>query len=119
MMFLGKGGVLRMQPDQTKPQPKRTLQETPDYRNETALIRRVASNQDCWFRWMPHAERRMAQYGHTAEDVILALTNGHVIRVDVQEDIVFRVRGKNIDGEDIEVAAAVLNATTIKVVTVI
>jgi hypothetical protein len=107
---------MRMQPDQ----PKRTLQqETPDYHSETAQIRRVASDPDCWFRWMPHAELRMAQYGHTADDVIVALTNGHVIRVDVGEDIVFRVEGKNIDGEEIEVAAAVLNSTTIKVVTVI
>jgi hypothetical protein len=35
------------------------------------------------------------------------------------EDVVFRVRGKNIDGEQIDVAAAVLNATTIKIITVI
>jgi len=61
----------------------------------------------------------MSEYGHVADDVIAALTNGHVIRVDVMEDIVFRVVGKSIDGETIEVAAAVLNDTTIKVVTVI
>ncbi len=102
------------QPEQPKPQ----AQQLPQFHAETLHIRRVASNPDCWFRWMPHAEERMAgQY--TADDVIEALTNGHVIRVDVQEDVVFRVRGRNIDGEPIEVAAAVLNATTIKVVTVI
>jgi hypothetical protein len=104
------------QPDQPKPQ----LQpQVPKFHAETMLVRRVASRPECWFRWMPHAEMRMEQSGYVAEDVIAALTNGHVVRVDVQEDIVFRVRGKNIDGEQIEVAAAVLNATTIKVVTVI
>jgi hypothetical protein len=104
--------------DQIKPQ-RAISPESPVYARETAQIRRVSSNPDCWFRWMPHAELRMKQYGHVAEDVIAALMNGHVIRVDVQEDIVFRVVGKNIDGERIEVAAAVLNETTIKIVTVI
>jgi len=61
----------------------------------------------------------MKQTGRTADDVITALTNCHVTRVDVQEDIVYRCKGQNIDGEEIEVAAAVLNDTTIKIVTVI
>ncbi len=108
-----------MQPEQPKPQAKVQQAQLPKFHAETLHIRRIASNPECWFRWMPHAEQRMADYGHTAYDVIEALTNGHVIRVDVQEDVVFRVRGKNIDGEQIEVAAAVLNATTIKIVTVI
>jgi hypothetical protein len=103
------------QPEQPKLQP----QQLPNFHAETMLIRRVASKPDCWFRWMPHAEQRMQEYGHVADDVIVALTNGHVLRVDVQEDIVFRVRGKNIDGEWIEVAAAVLNDNSIKVITVI
>jgi hypothetical protein len=52
--------------------------------------------------------------------VIYALTNGQVVRVDVKDDIVFRVKGENIDGEPIEVAAAVNERnTTIKIVTVI
>lgn len=106
-----------MQPEQPKQRPEATAQ--PSFINETASMRRIASKPDCWFRWMPHAEMRMQQYGHVAEDVIAALMNGQVIRVDVQEDIVFRVVGKNIDGERIEVAAAVLNDTSIKVITVI
>jgi hypothetical protein len=106
-----------MTPDQPDPQPQRPL--PPNYARETTRIRQVASNPDCWFRWMPHAEQRMQERGYVADDVITALTNGHVVRVDVREDVVFRVVGKNIDDETIEVAAAVLNGTTIKIVTVI
>ena len=109
-----------MQPEQ--PKTKATAlprSEPPEFHSETMLIRRVTSNHDCWFRWMPHAELRMDQTGRVADDIIEALTNCHVIRVDVQEDIVFRVRGKNIDGEEIEIAAAVLNDNAIKIVTVI
>jgi hypothetical protein len=52
--------------------------------------------------------------------VIEALRTGRVVRVDVQEDVVFRVRSTNIDGEKLEVAAAVYERTiTIKVITVI
>lgn len=91
----------------------------PNFYAETMQIRQAASDPDCWFRWMPHAELRMEQTGRVADDIIVALTNCQVIRVDVQEDIVFRVRGKNIDGEEIEIAAAVLNSKAIKIVTVI
>lgn len=91
-----------------------------DYQPETVLLRRIAANSDCWFRWSEHALQRMAEYNRTADDVICALTNGHVKRVDVKEDVIFRVRGTDIDGEPIEVAVAVFERTiTIKVITVI
>ena len=70
-----------------------------EFKAETEVVRRVAANPDCWFRWTDHAELRMAQYGKTANDVICALINGHVVRVDVYEDVVFRIKGKDIDGE--------------------
>jgi hypothetical protein len=90
------------------------------FKEETALLHRVISNPDHWIRWTEHAEKRMAEYGHTAEDVIEAMKTGQVIRVDVGEDVVFRVRGRNVDGEKLEVAAAVYERIiTIKVVTVI
>jgi hypothetical protein len=91
-----------------------------EFKAETEILHRVASNPDCWFRWTDHAEKRMAQYGRTADDVICALINGQVTRVDVKEDIIYRVKGKDIDGAPLEVAAAVFERTiTIKVVTVI
>jgi hypothetical protein len=87
---------------------------------ETELLNRVASNPDCLWRWTEHAQVRMAERGHNAEDVIHALMFGQVLRIDAKEDIVFRVKGQNIDGEAIEVAAAVNERNvTIKVVTVI
>jgi hypothetical protein len=45
---------------------------------------------------MEHAEQRFVERGHNADDVMYALMYGQVTRVDVQEDIVFRVKGKNI-----------------------
>lgn len=90
------------------------------FKEETDQIRRVINNPDHWIRWSEHAELRMEQYGHTAEDVIEALRTGVVVRVDVMEDVVYRVRGTNIDGEKLEVAAAVYERIiTIKIITVI
>jgi hypothetical protein len=59
------------------------------YLVETQLLHRVAGNPDCWFRWTDHALQRMGEYGRTADDVIAALTNGHVVRIDVKEDLFF------------------------------
>jgi hypothetical protein len=90
------------------------------FKEDTDLLHRVINDPDVWIRWSEHAELRMEQYGHTAEDVIQALKTGSVVRVDVQEDVVFRVRGENVDGERLEVAAAVNGSTvTVKIVTVI
>ncbi len=111
-----------MQPEQPKQQQSNLphSQQPPKYHAETMLVRRVAANADCWFRWTAHAEQRMAEYGHTADDVIAALINGQVIRVEVKEDVIFRVRGQNIDGEEIEIPVAVYErAVSIKVITVI
>ena len=105
-----------MPSDQPEPQQKRPL--PPQFPRETARIRQVASNPDCWFRWMLHAEERMEQYGRVADDVIAALINGHVVRINVMEDVVFRVVGKNMTRDD-EGSSRVLNDTTIKVITVI
>jgi len=90
------------------------------FKVETELLNRIASNPDCWWRWTDHAQVRMLERGHNAEDVLHALMFGQVVRVVVKEDVVFRVKGQNIDGEPIEVAAAVDERNvTIKVVTVI
>ena len=61
---------------------------------ETELLNRVASDPDCWWKWTDHAELRLAQGDHNADDVMYALMYGQVMRVDVQEDIVFRVKEK-------------------------
>ena len=90
----------------------------PHYISETQILRRVARNPNCRFIWTKHAIRAVADDGRTAGDVELALTNGQVVLHEQKQDLLWRVEGRDIDGERIQVVVAVYEEEiAIKVVT--
>ena len=91
---------------------------SPHYVAETQILRRVACNPGCRILWGRHAPQQMAARGINAEDVIHALMNGQVTLEEYKRDVLWRVRGKDIDGNPLEVVVAVYEETiTIKMVT--
>lgn len=90
----------------------------PHYVTETQVLRRVARNPQCRFRWTRHAIQAVIDDGRTTQDVEDMLTNGQVLLHEQKQDLLWRVRGSNVDGEKIEAVVAVFEETiTIKVVT--
>ena len=90
----------------------------PHYVNETRLLRRVARHPQCRFIWTRHAILALLDDGRTTLDVEDMLTNGQVLLHEQKQDLLWRVRGSNVDGEKIEAVVAVFEETiTIKVVT--
>lgn len=60
----------------------------------------------------------MRERGITAPDVIKVLTKGQVTLHEMKEDLLWRVEGRNVDGEGLEVVVAVYqDIIEIKVVT--
>ena len=60
----------------------------------------------------------MAERGISASDVEYTLTNGQVVLSEMKKDDVWRVVGRDIDGEELTVEVVVWDDTiTIKVVT--
>lgn len=60
----------------------------------------------------------MAKDGWTADDIEHAVTNGQVTLEEQKQDRLWRVEGKDVDGNQIQVVLAVdEGAMTIKVVT--
>jgi hypothetical protein len=90
----------------------------PHYVTETQTLRRVASDPDCSWRFTTHSLDEMAKDGWTADDVKHAVTNGQVILEEQKQDRLWRVEGKDVDGNRIKVVVAVYeNSITIKVIT--
>jgi hypothetical protein len=90
----------------------------PHYVTETQTLRRVASNPDCGWRFTTHALEEMAKDGWTADDVIHAVTNGQVVLEEQKQDRLWRVDGKDVDGNRIQVVVAVYETDIrIKVIT--
>jgi hypothetical protein len=90
----------------------------PHYISETQILRRVASNPNCRFIWTIHAIKAVADDGRTTGDVEFAVMNGQVVLHEQKQDLLWRVEGKDIDGEKIQVVIAVYeDAIIIKVVT--
>ncbi len=88
------------------------------YVSETQILQRVARDPQCRFRWTFHAQEQMVARRITAEDVIHALMHGHVMLEEYKKDILWRVDGADIDGNQLGVSVAVNeSAITIKVVT--
>jgi hypothetical protein len=86
---------------------------------ETRQLRSIASNPNCNWEYTEHALERMKERGITAADVEQVLINGHVILEERKKDILWRIRGRDIDGRAIQVVAAVYeDSIKIKVVTV-
>lgn len=90
----------------------------PHYVTQTTTLRRIVSNPKCRFKWCDHALEQMGQRHIIAEDVICALTHGHVVLEEYKQDILWRVSGRDIDGNRLQVLAVVYEETiTIKIVT--
>jgi len=90
----------------------------PLYVTETQVLRQVANHPDCSWRFTKHSLEEMAKDGWTADDVKHAVTNGRVVLVEQKRDELWRVEGRNIDGNRIQVVVAVYEkAVEIKVIT--
>jgi hypothetical protein len=85
-------------------------------------VRRLAKDRDCDFEWKKHALVEMADgkpFPATAPDVVYCLTNGQVILEEYKEDILWRVKGRDLDGRTLQVIiAAYESEKRIKIVTV-
>lgn len=89
----------------------------PHYVTETQILQKVVSDPNCRWIWKNHALKRMAERHISQPDVESALTNGQVVLQEQKQDTLWRVKGKDIDGNNIEVVVAVYeSAIAIKVV---
>ena len=94
------------------------MAQQPQYGAETALLRNLVTNPECRFEWTFHARKRMEERNITAEDVIEALTNGHITFHEIKRDILYRVDGRDLDGRRLQVEVALYREMImIKVVT--
>jgi hypothetical protein len=90
----------------------------PHYVTETQVLRRVANDPECGWRFTKHALLEMADDGWTADDVKHAVMNGRVVLQEQKQDVLWRVVGTDIDGGQIQVVVAVYESEIeIKVVT--
>lgn len=88
------------------------------YKTETDVLHLVARDPSC--RWLPtrHAAEQMAARGILITDVQFALTVGHVELVERKADDVWRVRGRDLDGNALMVACVVFEDTiAIRIIT--
>jgi Domain of unknown function (DUF4258) len=94
------------------------MAQKPLYSAETELLHRMVTDPQCRFDWRRHALVRMAERQILAEDVIEALTNGHIIFHEIKRDILYRVEGRDLDGQKLQVEVALYEDTVmIKVIT--
>jgi hypothetical protein len=90
----------------------------PHYVTETQTLRRVANDPDCSWRFTRHALEEMAKDGWTADDVRHAVMAGQVVLEEQKQDRLWRVEGKDVDGNRIQVVVAVYEALIrVKVIT--
>jgi hypothetical protein len=90
----------------------------PHYVTETQILRKIARDPKCSWRFTTHALQEMAADGWTADDVQEALINGHVVLHEQKRDLLWRVEGTDIDGGRIRVVVAVYELIIrIKVIT--
>jgi Domain of unknown function (DUF4258) len=88
------------------------------YVSETQILRKIARNPECRFRWTKHALKAIVDDGRTTQDVENALINGQVVLHEQKKDLLWRVKGKDVDGAEIQVVVAVYEEEiVIKIVT--
>jgi hypothetical protein len=91
----------------------------PNYAKETQIMRRIVAHPDHRYIWTKHALERMAERKIEATDIEHCLTFGHVVLVESKRDILWRVKGSDIDGDGMDVLIAVYeDENGIKVITV-
>lgn len=79
----------------------------PHYVSETQILRRVARNPNCRFIWTKHALKEVADDGRTTLDIEQSLMSGQVILQEQKRDILWRVRGRDLDGKAVQAVVAV------------
>jgi hypothetical protein len=90
----------------------------PHYVTETQTIRRILKNPQHRIIWSDHAEKQMRKRNITAPDVLNVLTKGQVTLEEYKADILWRVKGRDLDGQALEVQVAAFESQiTIKIVT--
>lgn len=90
----------------------------PHYVTETQILHQIVRDPACRFRWTRHALDQMEERKISEPDVECALTNGQVILEERKSDVLWRVKGNDIDGNNIEIVVAVYeDDIEIKVVT--
>ena len=90
----------------------------PHYVAETQILRRVIRNHECRWIWTKHALEQMAKRRISAADIQHTLTNGRVILSETKQDEVWRIEGRDIDGNRLQVEAVVYeHEVKVKVVT--
>ena len=91
----------------------------PHYVTETQILRNVANDPRCRWRFTIHSLEEVAADGRSADDIKhVIMTNGQVILQEQKKDILWRVEGRDLDGEKIRVVVAVYEmAVMIKVIT--
>ncbi len=92
-----------------------------DYVSETRILRSVANHAECRLIWTRHSLVEMADRKPpaTEPDVWNVLTKGRVVLEEYKQDILWRVRGTDLDGTKMEVVVAVYELEIeIKIVTV-
>jgi hypothetical protein len=79
----------------------------PHYVSETQIMRRIAGDDRCSIRFLPHAKEQMAAREISASDILNVLTKGQVTLVESKQDVLWRALGRDIDGRKLEVVAVV------------
>lgn len=93
----------------------------PSYIAETKIVRQLAANIDCEWQWSRHFfdEASAEDPPILQPDVEHALKFGTVIFEEHKKDVLWRVRGKDLDGRSITAVVAVFEKMQmIRVVTV-
>ena len=95
------------------------MAQQPHYITETQVLRRIANDPQCRWKFTAHSLEEIAADGWTANDVKYALmTNGQVVLQEQKKDVLWRVEGRDLDGGLIRVVIAVYEVTIrIKVIT--
>jgi hypothetical protein len=97
--------------------------QQPHYVTETQIVKKLAKDRRCKFIWTIHSlEEMTARFPApaTAADVEHCLMSGQVILEEYKRDILWRVKGRDLDGRVMEVVIAVFEEEKrIKVITVI
>jgi hypothetical protein len=78
------------------------------YQAETEVVRRIANDPGCRWRWTDHVQMRMVERGITAADILRAVKSGAVDQI--RNDGSWRVEGMDVDDKRIQVAVAVYEA---------
>jgi hypothetical protein len=83
------------------------MPEKPFYVEETQILREIAKSETCRWFFTKHALEEMDKSHITAPDVKHLCQTGRVELEEYKQDILWRVVGKNVDGEEITAIVAV------------